>query len=103
MKKDSIQDSIDPNFFPFTENQFKKFREELDEAGGFDELMFKKKAFSTRGNELVAQYYDIEAYKEKFLTGEYESLKEFFDTEIPYEFWSMFYETLRRWEDKNEA
>jgi hypothetical protein len=42
-------------------------------------------------------------YKEKFLTGEYEPLKEFLDTEIPYEFWSMFYETLRRWEDKNEV
>jgi len=103
MKKNSIQDTTDPNFFPFTEKQLKKFREELDEAGGFDELMFKKKAFGTRGNELVAQYYDIEVYKEKFLTGEYEPLKEFLDTEIPYEFWSMFYETLRRWEDKNEA
>ena len=102
MKKNSIRDTTDPNFFPFTEKQLKKLREELDGAGSFDELMVIKKALNQKAElEYTVQYHEIEEYKEKFLTGEYESLTEFYDTEIPYSFWGTFYETLRRWENKN--
>lgn len=97
-KKDSKQKNISPDTFPFSTNQLKKFKEELDAAGGFDELMVIKNALNRKADkEYTVQYHDdVEAYREKFLTGEYESLREFYDTEIPYSFWSTFYETLRR-------
>lgn len=101
-QKNSIR-NINPNIFPFSEVQLRKFRDELDAAGGFEELMFKKNALDRKMEmKFIPQYHDVESYKEKFLTGEYESLREFYDTEMPYVFWSTFYETLRRVENKNE-
>jgi hypothetical protein len=101
-QKKSKQKNISSDSFPFTETHLARFKRELDEAGGFDELMFKKKALGGSGTELTAMYHDIDTYKKHFLTEEYESLQEFYDTEIPYSFWSTFYETLRRVENKNE-
>jgi|ERR1041385_4417467 hypothetical protein len=102
-KKITKQKNISPDTFPFSEKQLTKLREELDTAGGFDELMVVKEALSQKADaEYAVEYHNPEAYKEKFLTGEYESLKEFYDTEIPYSFWSTFYETLRRVESRNE-
>ena len=103
MKKKNSKQKINPDTFPFSENQLAKLKEELDAAGSFDELMVIKKALSQKADrEYAVEYHDVEAYREKFLRGEYESLKEFYDTEIPYSFWSTFYETLRRVENRNE-
>jgi hypothetical protein len=42
------------------------------------------------------RYEDIEGYKEKYLTGVYESLRPLYKTEVPYVFWSRLYELLQR-------
>lgn len=84
---------------PFTGKHFTKFREELDNAGSFYDLMIEKKAMSIRdGNRHITIYNDIERYKEKYLTGEYESLRPMFETEMPYTFWSELYEALLKFE-----
>ena len=101
--KNSITINTNIKTFPFTDSQLEKFRNELNKAGGFDELMFEKKAFVRKMEmKFIPQYHDIEQYKEKYLTGEYESLRPFYETDMPYVFWSLFYETLRRWERKNK-
>ena len=83
--------------FPFTSVHFSKFRKELEDAGGFDKLMLKKKALLRRRKmKQINIYYDIEKYKRKFLIDEYESLREFYDTEMPFVFWNAMYETLLR-------
>lgn len=102
-KKETKQKNISPNTFPFSETQLAKFKEELDAAGGFDELMVIKEALNRKSAaEYDVQYHDIETYKKKFLTNEYKSLQEFYDTEIPYSFWSEFYQALKRVESRNE-
>jgi hypothetical protein len=85
------------NTFPFTESHIKKFKSELEQAGGFEELMVKKKAMK-KENEItfVTTFDEIESYKKAFLTGEYESLQPFYDTEMPYTFWIELYRILQR-------
>ncbi len=87
LHKNTKQKELDT--FPFTEIHIKKFKEELDQAGGFENLMVKKMALKKEdGMTFVALFSDIESYRQSFLRGAYESLQEFYDTEIPYEFWA---------------
>jgi len=89
------------NTFPFTKAHFEKFNKELKEAGSFDALMIKKKALKADlGMKYIALYSDIKEYKEKYLTGVYESLREYYDTEMPYVFWNLLQEYLSRSEEQ---
>ena len=81
--------------------QLEKFKEELSEAGGFEQLMLKKGAIKTeKGLTYVISYRDIKWYKRIYLTGVYKPLREIYDTEIPYQFWSTFSEALNDIEKK---
>jgi hypothetical protein len=81
--------------FPFTIEQLIKLREEIDDAGSFSGLMVRKKAIiQKKGTEYFAKYNDIEKYKEKYLTGVYETLRSFYDIEMPYVFWSDMHDKL---------
>ncbi len=83
--------------YPYTIDQLKQFKKEIEEAGGIDELMFKKEAFKrTNGMTVIARYKDIENYKKKYLTGIYESLQANYTTEVPYVFWSRLFQLLQR-------
>src|SRR5690348_11284564 len=78
--------------FPFTVKHFVKFKNELKQTGGFEELMFKKQALKLKGEVAYINIYnDIEEYKHKFLVGVYSTLRHFYDTEMPYIFWSDLY------------
>ena len=92
----------DNKTFPFTQDQLTKLREELDQAGSFTDLMVSKKGISLKkGTEYITLYNDIEKYKTKHLIGVYEPLREFYDTEMPYAFWSEMYKVLLRVERQN--
>ena len=79
-----------------TKAQISFFAEELQEAGGFDELMIKKKAIEkNEGKIYTFTYKDIEKYKETYLTGVYEKLRPYFNTKVPYAFWSQLYIALK--------
>jgi len=81
--------------FPFTREQIEAFKKEINDAGGFENLMFKKKALQIyNGREIVTSERKIEKYKLKFLTGLYESLRPMYDTEIPYFFWNTLHEII---------
>ena len=81
--------------FPFIKEHMETFKQEMEKAGGFDELMFQKKALQRRfGMKYIRKYRNIKKYKSKFLTGVYESLQPFYDTEIPYIFWNALYEVI---------
>ena len=81
--------------YPFSKEQLKYFENEMNKAGGFDTLMIHKNAFSHDEEETIAVIYpDIEGYKEKYLTGIYEPLREHYDTEAPFMFWGRMYEML---------
>ena len=83
--------------YPYTFDQIRQFKKEIEEAGGVDELMFKKQALKiSNGMVCIMRYEDIEGYKEKYLTGVYESLRPLYKTEVPYVFWSRLYELLQR-------
>jgi len=91
---------INPDIFPFNETQLTLFRRELDEAGSFDKLMIKKEALDSLGEVIyLPMFDDIETYRKKFLSGEYDSLQDFYDVEAPYHFWSLFLEKLLEWEN----
>ena len=80
---------------PFTTEQLVFFRGEVMRAGDFDALMLDKKALKLDGVTLVvALYEDIESYKEKYLTGIYEPLRKYYDTQAPYMFWGQMNEML---------
>ncbi len=82
--------------YPYTFDQLRQFKKEIQEAGGVDELMFKKEALKrSNGMINIAKYADIEGYKEKYLIGVYESLRPIYTTEVPYVFWSRLYEHLK--------
>ncbi len=84
-----------PKLFPFNEEQLNQFQNELKLAGGFHQLMIEKKALSSRmGMKYICLYYDQERYRKKYLIGVYESLRPFYDTEMPFVFWSELYEVL---------
>lgn len=83
--------------YPYTFDQLRQFKKEIEEAGGVDELMIKKKALKrSKGTTTIIQYKDVEGYKRKYLIGVYESLKNNYTTEVPYVFWSKLYELLNR-------
>lgn len=83
--------------YPYTFDQLRHFQKEIYEAGGVDELMLKKEALKqNEKSTLIARYKDIEGYKEKYLTGVYESLRPIYTTEVPYVFWSKLYAMLNR-------
>ena len=83
--------------YPFTQEQLKHFEKEMNEAEGFENLMIRKGAMmNDEGERLTIINPDIEAYKEKYLTGIYEPLREYYDTEPPYLFWGKMYEILAK-------
>ncbi len=81
--------------FPFTQEHINHFKKELEEAGGFNNLMIKKRAL-TRNLDAkgIRNQKGIEKYKRKFLTGVYESLRPMFDTDIPITFWGELYDII---------
>lgn len=82
-------------YFPFNREQLSHFHKELHKAGGFHKLMFQKKALSSRmGIKYICQYHDQNKYRQKYLRGVYEPLRPFYDTEMPFIFWSELYEVL---------
>lgn len=88
---------IDINTSPFTKKQLRFFRRELEKAGGTEELMIEKEALKHQdGLSILVTHKDMEDYKKKFLTGIYEPLREHYNTEIPYVFWSKLYEILKK-------
>ena len=88
------------NFFPFSEKQLQHMRSEIDNSGGFHELMFKKKALERKsGMKYIAHYYDTSKYKRRYLKGVYEPLQEFYDTDIPFTFWDQMYSALEKLEE----
>jgi len=89
MKKQTITDT-----YPFTKEQLSFFKKEMNKAGDFEELMIEKKAMKLDGTYVISVFPDIEKYKEEFLTGVYEPLREHYDTEVPYMFWGKMYEAL---------
>ena len=87
---------IDIDTHPFTKAQLRFFRRELEKAGGAKELMIEKEAWTKKnGSWEIGNFKNIEEYKEKYLTGVYEPLREYYNTEVPYFFWSNLYEMLR--------
>ena len=83
--------------YPYTFDQIRHFKKEIQEAGGVDELMFRKRALKRKNGMInIVKYPDIERYKEKYLTGVYESLRPIYTTEVPYVFWSKLYDLLKR-------
>lgn len=83
--------------YPYTFDQLKQFKREIEEAGGVDELMIKKEALKrTNGSINIVKYEDIEGYKKKYLAGVYESLRPIYKSEVPYVFWSRLYELLQK-------
>ena len=92
------------DIFPFKESQIIRFKNELEEAGGFDELMFKKLAYAEEnGIPYPSKFENAEAYKKTFLTGVYEPLRDFYDGDsIPYTFWSDLYEKVQMWDNANK-
>ena len=79
-----------------TKAQLSFFAKELEEAGGFDELMIKKKAIEkNEGKIYTFTYNDIEKYKETHLIRVYEKLRPYFNTKVPYAFWSQLYIALK--------
>ena len=83
--------------YPYTFDHLRHFKKEIEEAGGTDELMFRKRALKRKNGMLtIVKYPDIERYKEKYLIGVYESLRPIYTTEVPYVFWSKLYAMLNR-------
>ncbi|HKR03961.1 MAG TPA: hypothetical protein VJY62_04930 [Bacteroidia bacterium] len=89
--------------FPFRKEHLKQFKKELKMAGSFDELMLQKKAIQRKmGMKYIEIYKDIDQYKSTFLTGAYESLRPFYETEMPYVFWSALHEIILNNDEKQQ-
>ena len=59
--------------------------------------MEEKKALKREGGcTFIPLYEDREGYREKFLKGVYEPLREHYNTDVPYVFWSTLYDMLRK-------
>lgn len=85
------------NLRKYTSSQINFFVKEIKEAGGFDELMISKKALEKVDERYsIITYQNTKEYKEKYLKGKYRSLRPFFNTKVPYSFWSQLYIALRR-------
>jgi hypothetical protein len=85
----------DNKTFPFTKSHLNRFRREINAAGSFDALMFKKQALKRQnGLKYIVLNYDSDGYKKKFLNGVYKSLRPMYDTDMPLIFWNGLYEVL---------
>jgi len=86
---------INPN--TFTRIHLLLFAKELKGAGGFDELMIIKKALERKdGRSYILSYQNIKEYKKQYLTGKYRGLRPFFNTKVPYSFWSQLYLAVKK-------
>jgi hypothetical protein len=73
------------------------FSKELVEAGGFDELMISKRALERiDGHSYIVSCQNIDGYKEEYLAGKYRPLRPYFNTKIPYAFWTQLYVALKK-------
>lgn len=73
------------------------FVQELKEAGGFDELMILKKALERIDERsVILTYPNAKDYREKYLTGLYRPLRPYYNTKVPYSFWSQLYIVFKR-------
>ena len=55
--------------YPYTFDQLRQFKKEIEEAGGTDELMFRKRALKRKNGMLtIVKYPDIEMYKKNTLS-----------------------------------
>lgn len=91
----SKNNEIKPNIFSKIHLSF--FTKELQEAGGFDELMISKRALErVDGRSYILSYKNIKEYKKLYLVGRYRGLRSSFNTNVPYSFWSQLYVALRR-------
>jgi hypothetical protein len=89
--------------FPFTKRHLKKLRNEIAIAGNFHQLMIEKNALEKKdGTKYIQKNYDVEGYKRKFLKGSYRSLRDYYDTDIPFLFWDEMLSALEKWEAKTE-
>jgi hypothetical protein len=80
----------------FSETQLSFFDKEMNDAGGFDDLMIKKKAIErANGRIFIFTYQNIAQYRETHLTGVYKPLRPFFNTKVPYSFWGQLYVALK--------
>jgi hypothetical protein len=80
----------------FSISQLKYFLKELEDVKRFNELMFRKGALIQKnGSTFIVINDNIQEYKEKYLTDEYESLRSIYKTKIPYTFWCKLYIELR--------
>ncbi len=83
--------------YKFSKPQLSFFAKEINEAGGFDDLMLKKKAIEQiDGRMFIITHQDIKKYKNAFLIGIYKSLRPAYNTKVPYSFWSQIYIALKR-------
>ncbi len=93
----SLNSKITNKTFPFSFEQISFFRNEIEVAGGFHALMLQKKALDHRmGMKYICIYKNIEGYRKRFLQGIYTPLQPFYETEMPFVFWSELYEVLLR-------
>jgi hypothetical protein len=84
------------NTYPYTFDQLRFFKKEIEDAGGVDELMFKKEALKhENGMTIIVSGVNVEAYRQKHIIGIYESLRGNYTTRVPYVFWSKLYEMLK--------
>lgn len=87
--------------YPYTFDQLRQFKKEIEEAGDFEELMLKKEAIKRiDGQTIICRYQNIESYKIKHVTGLYESLRNNLNSEVPYVFWGKIYELVKRYSGK---
>ena len=99
--KNAITKFTNVRTFPFTKKQLAALREEINEAGNFFDLMVKKKALKGKmGMKYITLLYNSQNYKQEQLTGVYEPLRSFYDTDMPFIFWNLMYQTLLRVEAK---
>jgi hypothetical protein len=88
---------IQINTYPFTTEQLRAFRQEIEKSGSFDELMKEKEALKKEnGVTFISLYDDINGYKAKYLCRVYEPLRDHYHTSVPYTFWTKLYEMLRK-------
>ena len=92
----------DKENFPFTREQLIHLRKEIDKAGSFEKFLQQKHAIHYEGDKvLLCQLEDVEGYKQRFLTGTFEPLRFYYDTEpYPFLFWKAFFEALEKYESK---
>jgi hypothetical protein len=58
--------------------------------------MKKKEALVQVGGTWIIALCDRDAYKEKYLTGIYEPLREYYKTDNPFTFWAEMNNTMKK-------